>query len=518
MKKTHYLILTVILLIASLPGFTYSEDAISLTLEECISAALKNNLNIAIERYNPELADVSVTWAKEMFMPRLDLSYNRQSTESPSYWWLQGSDTQVSKSTDYSLTLAQKIPTGADISLSLENYKSNTNQSFQLINPRYGTTLRFNFSQPLLRGFGPKISRKEILIARNNLEISQNQFQTVLLDTVFRVQEAYWNLVYAVESFKVKQQSLQLGRDLLTKNRRMVELEKLAPIEILNAETVVAQREADILQAEALIRRSEDVLRNILNMDMNAEGMDLVQKIIPVDSPPEDLAREVSLKASLDFALNRRPELKATAKTVETKELNLSVAKNQMLPGLDLNLSYWSPGISGDRILYLDNNPFTGIIVGTEKGSGSDALGDALKFLYSNWSVGVTLTLPLSNIFTRAEFAQARIEFDKSQVELENTKRQILLEVRDAVREIETNAKRVDAYQVARELAERRLKAEEKKLTVGLTTNYFVLQFQEELANARTLELKALVDFNLSWAKLEKATGQSLRKHNILVE
>ena len=188
-----------------------------------------------------------------------------------------------------------------------------------------------------------------------------------------------------------------------------------------------------------------------------------------------------------------------------------------MLPGLNFNLSYWSPGLSGDRLLYSGDNPFSGIVIGKEAGSATDSLRDALKLLYKNWSVSLTLSLPLSNLLTRADYVKARMELEKSQLELKNIEKQSLLEVKDAVREIETSAKRVNAYRLARELAEKRLEAEEKKLNVGLTTNYFVLQFQEELANARSMELKALVDNNLAWAKLEKALGISLDKRNIKI-
>ena len=207
--------------------------------------------------------------ARELFLPRFDLSVGRQNTESPSYWWLQGEDTQISKYNDYSIAVSQQIPTGGNFSLNLENYKSDTNQAFQLINPRFGSTVRLEFTQPLLKNFGSKISRREILIARNNLELSRQQLKSVVLETIYSAQEAYWNLFFAAENLKVKKQSLELARDLLKKNQKEVEFGKLAKIEILNAETVVAQREADILQAESLVSRSEDMLRNILNRDLD---------------------------------------------------------------------------------------------------------------------------------------------------------------------------------------------------------------------------------------------------------
>jgi len=493
-------------------SFLSGEEVLTLSLEDCIVKALKNNLQVAVELYNPELADVSLTRAREIFMPRFDLSYGNQKTENPPYWWIQGADTLVSKYRDYGLSLVQQIPTGGNFTLSLTSYRSDTNQSFQLINPRYGSTIRFDFVQPLLKDFGFKVSRKEIIIAQNNLDISRHQLEATLQDTIYRVQEAYWNLVYVIEDLKVKKQSLKLAQDLLAKNRKEVEVGKLAPIEILNAEAVVASREADILQAEALIKRNEDVLKNILNLPEEAA----LGKIVPADQPTY-VKKEISLEEALKKAYEKRPDLMMKKTDIKTKELNLTVAKNQMLPGLNLNLSYWSPGISGDRILYLNDNPFLGVIVGKEKGSATDSLRDAFQLKYKNWAVSLTLSVPLSNFLTKADYVRARIELEKSQLELKNIEKQTLLDVKDAVREIVTSAKRVEAYRVARELAEKRLEAEEKKLKVGLTTNYFVLQYQEELATASSQELKALIDYNLAWAKLDKALGTSLDKRHIKI-
>jgi outer membrane protein TolC len=366
----------------------------------------------------------------------------------------------------------------------------------------------------LLRNFGVKVSRREIIVARNNLDISVSQFEKTLLDTVYRVQEAYWNLVYTIDDYKVKQQSLQLAQDLLSKNKKEVEVGKLAEIEILNAEATVASREADILQAEALIRRSEDMLKDLLNL---TEGEELSpKKIIPLDKPSFD-QEEISLEEALNKALEKSPDLKMKKKTLETNELDLKVAKNQMLPGLDLEFSYWSPGLSGTEIIFDPSNPF-GPPIGTEIHPPSDALKEALGFKFNNWTVGLTLSLPLSIFTTKADYVRAKMEIEKGLLELKNLEKQVFLEVRNAVRDVETNFKRVQAYHVSRELAERRLEAEVKKLNVGLTTNYFVLQYQEELARReRSLELNSLVSYNLAKARLEKSLGTSLEKRNIKI-
>lgn len=515
MKRKAIMIPIFILILFFKPSFCEDSEVLALSLEDCIVKALKDNLRVAVEVYNPELADVSLTKAKELFMPRFSLGFGSQQSKNPSSWWIEAIDVVTTKYTDYSASLVQQIPTGGSLSLSLTGFKSDTNQGFQTINPLYRSTLRLDFTQPLLKGFGFKVGRKEIIIAQNNLDISNNQLKQVLIDTIYLVQEAYWNLVYSIENLKVKQQSLQLARDLLAKNKKEVEVGKLAPIEILNAEAEVASREADILQAEALIRRGEDVLKNLINLSREGEVQPI--KIVPLDKP-SFVKKEISLEEALKEAFEKRPDLSMKKKEMETKGFDLSLAKNQMLPGLDLQLSYWSPGVSGDRILYLDDNPFLGVIVGKEKGSSTDSLRDALKLLYNNWQVALTLSIPLSNFTTKADYVRARMELEKSQLEIKNLERQVLLEVKDAVRDVETNFKRVEAYRVARELAEKRLEAEVKKLNVGLTTNYFVLEFQEALSDARSMELRALVDYNLAGARLEKALGRSLEQRNIKIK
>jgi outer membrane protein TolC len=240
------------------------------------------------------------------------------------------------------------------------------------------------------------------------------------------------------------------------------------------------------------------------------------KRIVPLDKP-SFIRKDISLDEALKEALEKRPELRMKKINIETNELNMGVAKNQMLPSLDLQLSYWSPGLSGDRIIYENNDPLFGQIIGKIEGKAMDSMRDAFKLLYNNWTIGLTLSIPLSNFTTRADYVRARMELEKSQLELENIEKQIFLDVKNAVRDIDTNAKRVQAYRLARKLAEERLNAEVKKLNVGLTTNYFVLQYQEELERERSLELKSLIDYNLAWARLEKAVGSSLEKRNIKI-
>ncbi len=178
----------------------------------------------------------------------------------------------------------------------MTGYKTSTNRTGQTINPRYSTTLRFNFSQPLLKNFGSKMSRREILVAKNNLGVSDETLRKTLMDTVYSVESAYWNLVYSIENLEVRKQSLQLAKDLLEKNQRSVEVGTLAPMEVLSAQAEVATREADLIQAEVQIKSNEDQMKQLLRFT-EAEDK-AVTAIFPRTSPPTSPGRSTSTRPS----------------------------------------------------------------------------------------------------------------------------------------------------------------------------------------------------------------------------
>jgi len=315
----------------------------------------------------------------------------------------------------------------------------------------------------------------------------------------------------ARENLKVKQQSLQLARDQLTKTRKEIEVGQQAAIEILNVQAAVSQREAEIVQAEASVRTAEDRLKVILNM---ASGPELsLVTIVPAEQP-EFKPVKVDLGEALRTALMMRPDLQIDSLTIESKKIDYDFVRNQMLPQLDLNVSYWSPGISGDRLIYRDNNPWTGEVVGKIPGSLWDSFQDASRFLYNNWSVNFTLTIPLADYLGRSRLALAQTELAEAQAKQKAREQQVMLEVSEAVNNIETLAKSVEAYRVAREYAEKLLEAEIKKLAVGLTTSFFVLE-PGKTAPARSAEIKALVDYNLAQARLEKVLGTILENKKV---
>jgi len=512
LRKATIFVLLISGLTAGLTAQESGQQEISLGLEEAILRALRQNLNLVAEVYSTDLADQSISKAKEIYYPQLDFNYGNDRTEQPSTWWIQSAGIYIEKSHTYQASLSQSIPLGGKLSVRLYNYNSNTNQRGQLLNPYYQTMLSFDFDQPLLKNFGPKMAKKEIIIARQNYSISEAQLRSQIIDTIYQVEEAYWNLVLAQENLKVRQQSLQLARDELAKTAKEIEVGQQAAIEILNVQATVSQREADIVQAEADVRIAENRLKVILNL---ASGSELQSTKLNLKDKPEFRAVKISLEEAGQIALANRPDLQINSLTSDSKRFNLEVARNQLLPQLDLNFSYRSPGISGDYLIYQDNNPLSGLVIGKIPGSSWNSVKDAMKFLYNNWSLNFTLTIPVADLVSRSNYAVARTELAQSLAKQKALEQQAWLEVTEAVNNISTYAKSVEAYRVAREFAEKNLEAENRKLAVGLSSNYFVLEAQDRLATARSNELRALVNYNLALARLEKVLGTSLTNRNI---
>jgi len=480
------------------------------TLNECIVQAVKRNLGVAVQVYSSELASLSVSRSREKFLPILGFDFGKQDQNSASYSWMDAADRVTTNYRNYGGSLNQAVPFGGNVSVSLTGYKNLTNARFQTINPRFGNTLTFSFSQPLLKDFGWGISRKDILIARNNQDMAESDLKATLLSTVYSVEQTYWQLVLSIESLKVRQQSLKLAEDLFDQNQRKVKIGTLAPKEILSVQSDVASRKADILQAQSQVKDYTDSLRALINSLDPASG----GEIAPADMPPLE-RYDIGVDEAFTAALKNRPDLKSSALGIRNRELDYAFAKNQLLPQLNLSASYWSPGIGGDQILYLDNNPLTGVVIGKIPGGGDMALRDAFHFKYNNWSVALSLDVPLNSVFSRAAAAQAKASLDQETARMKNSEQQAYLEIRTAVRAVQTNYERVNAYKVARELAEEKLAAEQAKLEAGLTTTFVVLSYQRDLSNARLMELSALIDHSLSIARLEKAMGTSLEKKNI---
>ena len=507
--------LLVIALALAGPAFgQQAQGTMSVSLEDCIVRALKDNLGVAIQVLGPEISAESVNAAQAKYIPTLSMSLSTRKSENASYSYLDATESLVDKTQNFTfLNASQALPTGGSFTLDFNGYRTSTNRRGTTIDPRYSTTLLFRLTQPLLRNFGFKMARREILVAANNLGISEESLKKTLMDTVYSVESAYWNLVYSIENLEVRKQSLALAKDLLEKNQRSVEVGTLAPMEVLSARAEVATREADLIQAETQIKSNEDQLKLLLNIAGDEDQA--ISAIMPKDKPTY-VARKVDLDEAIATAIQNRTDLEISRIGLETEKLNLSYAKNQVLPDLSLSATYSSPGIDGTRLIY-DINPIDpgAQIIERIPGGIGGALKQSTTFQYPNWNVGLTLSIPLANVFSRAGLAQARLNMRQAMLELENQKEQVYLEIKNAVRSVQANYRRILAFTTARELSEQKLAAEEEKRRVGMSTNYVVLTYQRDLANARISELNSIISYNVSLAALERSMGTNLKSRNI---
>jgi outer membrane protein TolC len=488
------------------------QKTIQLTLDECIVRALKNNIGIQVAVLGPETSALSVQKAQEKFYPTFSFGFSKRKSSSASYSWLEAQGTNLTSTDNYSAQIRETIPLGGNLTIGLTSAFSDTNRIGTTINPSFNSQLQFSFSQPLLKDFGTKWTQRDIVVARNNLDVSEIQFAKTVQDTVYSVTQAYWNLVYSIENLKVQRTSLQLAKDFLAKNKRSVEIGTLAPIDALAAESEVASREATILSSEASVKASEDQIKNLLNFTPEEEKG--LREIVALDTPRFD-AVQVDVDKALLIAMDKRPDLRISRINLKTEDLNLGYAKNQLLPGLSFSAGYSSPGVSGTRLIY--DKPQFGSVIETIPGYWSDSMRDVFGFKYENWNVGLTLDISLSNILSKASYAQAQISMQTALLNMKNSERSALFEIRSAVRTLETSYKQVQAYKVARELSERKLAAEEERLRVGLSTNYVVLQYQRDVTTARVQELKSIIDYNVAQSGLDRSMGTILETKNIKI-
>ncbi len=496
-------------------GFLFAQEQnteeIRLTLHECLEIALEKNLDITVEAFNPEIQEFSLRQAKDFFLPRLRADYYNYKENRVGTWWVEGTE-YTTNNYRYNFGVQQNILTGGQISLSLQNSTTDTTQSLVTINPSYRGELTFRLDQPLLKNFGPKISRREIRKTRNQMEISSYGLKTTILQKIYDVENAYWNLVSAIESLKVNEASLENSIRHLKMTQEAARIGVKTATDVLDAETEVANYESNIITTRGQVQKAEDTLRNILNLPLDETGT--LPPIVPTDRPTVE-KKEITFEEAMETALAERPEMVSKQKEIENSNIDLSYSKNQLLPELNLSFQLWYPGQSGDRLVYLNNNPYTGVIVDVIPGSRSDSLRDVFNFKYENWYIQLNFTIPLENIFSRASLAQARVQKEQKLLEKERLVNNIYYELVEAFKDLENNEKALEAATRYRELREKQLIAGEERYKLGTLSSQWLFQYRSWMASARVSEIRAIIAYKLSVAKLEQLMGVNIRTKNL---
>ena len=479
-----------------------------LSLHEAAAMALEHNINLEVSRLVLASSQGGIVAATGLFDPVLSADFTEQSQKSASTNVLAGAQQLEQKQRLFTLGLTQLLPTGTTLALAWDNNRSSTNSSFYYLNPSYGSGFSLSLTQPLLRGFGTDVNRQGIEVARRNRDISRLQFEQIVIATLQQVETAYWSLVYAIDNLKVKEQSLKLAQDLLDQTRTRVRIGTSAPIDIVQSEATVAAREQEIIVAANAVEASRDLLKELMGFENPEDWQSL---IVPTDSL-EATPERVDLAAAIDLALARRLELKQRQLEAEIGEVSLLAADNAVRPRVDVKLDY---GYNGSNVVYEIGPDGQPVVVG---GGWSDAVQRLWDRDYPGWSAGVVFSYPLGNNQARAQRVQRRFELGAARQTQAAERQAVIADVRSAVRNLEDSAKAIAAAVKARELAERNLDAEQKKFANGMSTNYQVLQIQEDLAAAQAAELQSRMAYRSSTVAYHVSAGTLLADMGVELE
>ena len=489
------------------------DGGVPLRVTDVIQMALENNLDIGVNRFSPTVSEYAISAAYERFDPTLTLSGTVNRSSTPSNTVLDGAVTTSRLSGNYGVTLNHQIQYGSSYQVRFTMNRFSTNSLFSTVNPAYNGLLSYQFIQPLLRGRGTLINASPIRIAQNNLEISEIQFESQVMDLVAQSTNLYWDLVYAREEIRVQQASLDLAQRTLDDNRMQVEIGTLAPIEVVQAEAAVATRRESLVLARYNRTRIEDGIKRMVSRVPDPALVLL--SLNPVEDVRGRTDQIIPVADAIQQALLNRPEMRQAELEVRNNDISLAVANNALLPSLDLTASYSQSGIGGTTY---ERSGFGGETLNVFPGGIGGAFNDIFGFDFTGYSVGFSLQIPLSNRSAQANVARLTVQKTQNESRIAATAQLIATQVRDAYNQIEMNGARIEAAQTARELAERRLDAEERKFRLGASAIRFVLDEQQNVTQAQTNEIRALVDYVKAIVNYDRAIGRTLERNNIQIE
>jgi outer membrane protein len=472
-----------------------SGPALRLTADEAVRMALENNLGIQAERLSPQINTFAVAQARAAYAPVLFSTFQtRNSTQPPSSFISGSSDLLTTESFSQNGGLGQNVKWGGgQYSFTLDGARSTTNSVESRYNPALSSNLSARYVQPLLRNFKFDSFRQQIATSLNNQVIADIGLRETITVTSLAVRSAYFDLIGAIEGHKVSLQSLELAQQSLNNNRTKVEVGTLAPIDIIEAEAEVASNEEAVINAEARIKTVEDRLRALIMNPAQADFWTL--RLEPGDAPAiTPLA--IDLQGAIANALANRTDIARLKKQLDNVDVGIKLSENQRLPALDLTANYNVIGLGGSQFVY--GPGFPPPVLDTRIRSFSDALRDVFGQNFRTWSFSMNFSYPIGTSQAEAGLASARLQRQQGSQNLRELELQVATAVRDAARSVETNLKRVEATQKARDRAERRYEAEQKRMTVGLSTTFAIFQAQRDLARQRQLEVNAMIDYNRS--------------------
>jgi outer membrane protein TolC len=468
-----------------------------LSPEEAVASALDHNLALKGARLGPQLADLDVNVAQTAWTPQLSTRFvNIDSQTPPASPFDQTQPALLDRQVASELALAQQLPWGTSYRVGWTGARRSNSSFLARFRPELSAGATATLIQPLLRGLTFDAARASRDANLRNRDIAASGLDSALASTRREVLNAYWTWVYARGLLDLRQQSLSLAATLLEDNRRRIAVGAMASVDAIEAEAEVARRSEAIIIAEKEVANAEDRVRLLIFEPGDPRYRNALEPDGRLDdivaAPPDDI---------VERALAGRQDLRTIRSLVEVDRITVRQARNDALPDATVRVDY-SLRASGGTELLRDTG-FSGAVTGSVQRSFASVLDDLARTRYPTWSVELAVSYPLGTARAEAAAARATVAQQQREASLAAAEQQMVTEVTAARREVSTNEKRLDSTAIAVALSERRLDAEERKFTVGLSTSFFVFQAQRDLASAREAQLRSALDHRLSWVDLE---------------
>jgi HAE1 family hydrophobic/amphiphilic exporter-1 len=500
-------------------------DQRPLTLNEAITLALENNTDIEVTRKNVKIAEYDLIAARGVFQPRLSgqTFYERSTVPNVSIFTSNATTTQRSITGNAGVT--GYVPSfGTILRTDFNNNRLTTNNPISVLSPQYSPNVTFSLTQPLFRGRSFDQNRRVIEIAKRNLSLTDVQFRQRSIEIIAAVQRSYWDLTYALRNLHVQRDGVRDAKDQLAHNRRLVDEGQLAPIDIVAAETQVANFEQAVYDALNVVTQAENALKNLISPNRNAAIWN--ESVTPVD--PVDLdAPRTTLTEALGAALANRPELEINQAQKDINAIDQRLYRELKKPQIDLIASYSSAGIGGSQNPSFNPNFPTPCAVDPNSPTCQQQLSNLaaltgnpysgiIQNKYPTVRVGVQFNLPLFGDRTAgAQLGRALVEGERIETQRQQIEQNIQVDVRNALQMLRTAEARLRAAAIARANSVKQYESEQRKLDNGQSDIYRVLERQTALTSARSAELRAQTELNKAISDLQRATGNSLKANNV---
>jgi outer membrane protein TolC len=502
---------------AQQPPAGETRPTVTLTLEDAVKFALERNLDISVQRLNPQINDIAYASIRSIYHPSLTSIVATQSQTTPATSTLSGGGGTagvpvVAGLTTYNGGIAQSIPWGGgSLNVALNNNKQTTTSLNVLFNPTFNTNWSGAYVQPLLRNFRIDSTRQQLQVTKISRDISDIQLRATITNTLSNVRNAYWDYVFSIQAVEVAQESLDLASKLVQDNQVRVEVGTMAPIDVVQAQSEQATRRQALVAAQSTRRNAELALKRLIVAGTSDPNWNA--QLNPSDRP--DFQPEpIDVEAAVRRALSQRTDVEIAKKNIETNDVTLKYLQDQLKPQADLAATYGFVGLGGRQLITTG----TGVdrtVTGSIPGGYRDALSSLFNTGFPRWTVTMNFSYPLGLSSQEASVARARVQLNQVQAQVKQIELQVATDVTNAAIQATSNAEGVQAAQAATELAQKKLEAEQSKFEVGMSTNYFVVQAQRDLSDARNTELRAILNYRKALVELERLQETTLQNLNV---